>query len=86
MNCVQSSELAHGMRCESADFIGARSISGCNKAECRAATDPVVAHTKPGAKGTVHVDTVTEFAEVKLAAKYRRRTVEEMLSKSSATH
>ena len=44
------------MRCESADFIGARSVSGCNKAGYRNAASPVRQNTrKPLQTGGVHI-------------------------------
>jgi hypothetical protein len=49
--------LARKMRRESADFIGARSVSGCNKAGYKAATHPVDVGTleKPSQTGDVHI-------------------------------
>src|SRR5260370_134473 len=47
LNKHESFELASGMRCESADFIEARSgRTGCNKAGYRAAAHPVRLNTR----------------------------------------
>jgi hypothetical protein len=52
-----SFELVSGMRCESAAFIGTRSVSSCNKVGYRGAAYPVRQNTRnPGAKEAAHIE------------------------------
>ena len=59
LSSLRSSKLVEAMRCKSADFIGARSTTGCIKAGYTAATHPVRLHTRKLAQtGDVHIQTI----------------------------